>query len=480
MKILENYDIICICGCIYLFKEAKNMAKILISPLGAANSNGNKNGKGDYRTANYRFNNNKNNEYETPFVSAAIAQHLNIDKMILIGTSKSMWEEVYRYFAVNSSYELDDDYYYELIDKIEKSGVKNYYLKEKDLHKVDEAINSYLKDNANSSLEASKSKIITYGVDDEEIWANFDLFMGLTEELEDGDQVYLDITHSFRSIPLFMYLMMDFIQNLKTKKIELSGLYYGMVEITGEMDEGYAPVIDYKPLFEISKWIRGLYDFTNYGNGYLISELTNNEELGNQITTVSNLFNINDVKNLKTQIKNLDKQLQNTNINELKVFKYVVPNLKKFLERFRNIKEDWKFQLEISKWFYENKEYANAYKGLVETILTYICDFYELDSSNLKNRLLAKVLVATREIKSEYSHLNKLMSLRNNYNSINNIRSNVAHGSLSSSESTFEPHIERYENFQNDIESLLNSYELQEEIEKIHLDELKKYYRGRF
>lgn len=480
MEILENYDTICICGRNESVQGGKNMAKILISPLGVGKLDRNSSADREYLDAKYRFNNKKSNEYKTPFVSAAIAQHLNIDKMILIGTSKSMWEEVYRYFAENCSYKLDDDYYYELIDKIEKSGVKNYYLKEEDLHKVDEAINSYLKDNANSNMKASKSKIITYGVDDEEIWSNFDLFMGLTEELEDGDQIYLDITHSFRSIPLFMYLMMDFIQNLKSKKIELSGLYYGMLDIKREMDGDYAPVIDYKPLFEISKWIRGVYDFTNYGNGYLISELSKDKELADRIIRVSNLFNINYIKELKTQIRKLNEQLQVTDLKNLKVLNYIVPNLEEFLQRFENIKSDWEFQLEISKWFHENNKYGNAYISLVESILTYGCEFYDLDFTEYRNRKLAKVLVGSKEIRKKYNNLNKLMSLSNKFLKTNTIRRAVAHGSLSESQRMSKSDIANYEKYQNEIENLLKSFKLKEEINQIHIEELKDAYNGRY
>ena len=69
------------------------MSKILISPLGVGKLD-HDSAKREYLEAKYRFNNKKSSEYKTPFVSAAIAQHLNIDKMILVGTSKSMWEEV--------------------------------------------------------------------------------------------------------------------------------------------------------------------------------------------------------------------------------------------------------------------------------------------------------------------------------------------------------------------------------------------------
>ena len=453
------------------------MSKILISPLGASKVDIDT-GDWEYQTANYRFDNKESCEYETPFVSAAIAQHLDIDKIIFIGTNKSMWDEVYRYFSINSNSDIDDKYYWELSEKIDESGVNNDNLQENDLHKVNTAIDSYLKLNTHSSNISSKCKVIKYGINDEEIWSNFDLVMGITEELEDGDKIYLDITHSFRSIPLFMYLMMDFIQNLQSKQIELSGLYYGMLDIMRELDGDYAPVIDYKPLFEISKWIRGVYDFTSYGNGYIISELTDDEDLANRINRVSNLININYIKELRTQIGKLYDQLQDTELKNLKVFNYIVPNLEEFLNRFKDIQEDWKFQLEISKWFYENNKYGNAYISLVESILTYVCEFYDLDFTDFYNRKLVKVLVADNNIRRKHKDSNKLISLMNRFSKVNIIRRAVSHGSLSESPRVSQQDIDNYEKYQSEIESLLNSCELKEEINQIHLEELKDYYRN--
>ena len=65
------------------------MVKVLISPLGA----------GDYRTAHYKFTN--SSVYETPFIAAALANHLKVDKVILIGTDGSMWHVAYDYFKRN-------------------------------------------------------------------------------------------------------------------------------------------------------------------------------------------------------------------------------------------------------------------------------------------------------------------------------------------------------------------------------------------
>ena len=57
---------------------------------------------------------------------------------------------------------------------------------------------------------------------------------------------FLDITHAFRSIPLFLYLMLDLMKILQFKNdFKLSGLYYGMQDVIN--DFGYAPIVDLSP-----------------------------------------------------------------------------------------------------------------------------------------------------------------------------------------------------------------------------------------
>jgi len=57
--------------------------------------------------------------YKTSFIAAALSDYLQVDKLYLIGTSKSMWEEVYRYFSVAGNQAIDENYWYELGNKMD-------------------------------------------------------------------------------------------------------------------------------------------------------------------------------------------------------------------------------------------------------------------------------------------------------------------------------------------------------------------------
>ena len=57
------------------------MAKILISPLGATKSR-------EYKEAQYGID---GKEYKATFIAKALVDHLEVDKLFLIGTRESMW-----------------------------------------------------------------------------------------------------------------------------------------------------------------------------------------------------------------------------------------------------------------------------------------------------------------------------------------------------------------------------------------------------
>ena len=100
------------------------MAKVLISfigtgPLMNRGTIGEEKSAREYRRASYHLGDENLGEY--PFVAAALCEPQHIDKVILIGTVHSMWEEVYRYFQEKNGKEVDDDVYCEIAEHCEQS-----------------------------------------------------------------------------------------------------------------------------------------------------------------------------------------------------------------------------------------------------------------------------------------------------------------------------------------------------------------------
>ncbi|HKL03690.1 MAG TPA: TIGR02221 family CRISPR-associated protein [Cryomorphaceae bacterium] len=100
---------------------------------------------------------------------------------------------------------------------------------------------------------------IPFGQSTAEIWQ---IFEAVFQQIQSNDQVYLDITHGFRSIPMLSMTLLNYARALKN--IELKGIYYGAWEAR-DIDSNVAPVFNLTPLDEIQRWSSAVNQFIKYG-----------------------------------------------------------------------------------------------------------------------------------------------------------------------------------------------------------------------
>ena len=165
------------------------MAKILISSLGTGSLDKNNISSREYRKAVYRFEG-TGKEYETSFVATALSEHLQVDKIYLVGTSKSMWEEVYNYFSNVSTQSFNESYWAEIGEKVASFKSGRTKINENDLENVNKAIDGYLKYLKSTASGGSHCYVIDYGLNEAELWSNFDVFMRIGNNLNANDEIF--------------------------------------------------------------------------------------------------------------------------------------------------------------------------------------------------------------------------------------------------------------------------------------------------
>lgn len=414
------------------------MARVLISSLGVGRPGRNNEPLRKYSETEYKFPG-EDRPYKTPFVAAALIERLQIDRLYLIGTSKSMWEEVYVYFMQRAGKPVDEHYWAEIGTVIQSFKPWNKPLSESDLLPVSQAIDNYLRQINKGAVGGSRCLVIDYGLNDEELWRIFDAFMQIANELSPNDVVFLDITHSFRSIPLFVYLMLDLMKTLHSdNEFKLGGLYYGMQDVIGDL--GYAPVVDLTPLYNITEWARGAYNFTNFGNGYLLAELIQDEKIAEKIRNISNSVDINYIDDFKREVDSLDGLLRAKLSSSDPVVKYMEPYLRAFTDRFKGISSTGELQFALAKWYFNNKRFAQGYICLAEAIISRILEMYRSRDMSLEwtndNRDKVKQLIRNKMAnRSEYAIIYEV------YEDIRIKRNTIAHAGFSTKQ-----------NFADDIE----------------------------
>ena len=331
--------------------------KVLIAGIGG----GKNKDTGTYRVANYKI---ENKVYEQrSFITSALEEHYGIDKTIFIGTTGSMWDNLYEFYSKKFQKDYDENYHLDLMAIIDNAT-------------MDTNINSLNLSKFNETFNDKIVAIVTkYGMNELEIFENFNLIIKLQDELEDGDEVYLDITHSFRSNAFWMFLVMNYLTDVEDKNIKVKAITYGMLEA---QKDGVAPVVGLNAFCKILQWIKGANTLKEYGNSYLIEENIENEKLSKKLKNFSDALNMNYIGSLRQSINSL-KKLEDDIDNLEGPAKLIIPKvIKDFMDRFASEDKDYLFQAKLAKWHFEQKRYAMAYININESIIGFILDTLEL------------------------------------------------------------------------------------------------------
>ncbi len=382
------------------------MSKILITSLGTGFHD-----KGGYRLAKYEIDGKR---YTEKIIAKALYNHIKFDKIFMIGTSKSMWDAVYEVFGGK-----DEDLQLSLYAKQEKGS-----LEKSDLLAIETVWNE------NFGMSGSMTFIVDYGLNDDQLWSNFEIYLKIAKYIENGDKIYLDITHSFRSLALMSYIMLDFVKSIQQKEFTVEAIYYGMFEYTNEPsnNDKITPIINLKILFEINEWIKAISAFKNYGRAELVAE--NSEKSFGAKSEITKYFNrfsesiaIADLGAIKSYVNRVKNKLSVFDNTDSAIMKLISKDLIDFIKRMdkKNMPD---FQLEIAKWFCENKNYAMSYIALAEYVTSKIRELENIDQGDESDKdkaEMAKKILYDWSGHTEYRHLAEL------YKVPNKIRNNIAH-----------------------------------------------------
>ena len=340
--------------------------KVLISFLGTG-PKGNKEigpqkGNRSYWPATYHFED--DSEIETSFVADALVRHYDIENTILLGTTHSMWERVYETFCDNKSIDIDLNYYVELANYCDNANSKSP-LTIPHPKKIEEVLGG-----------DSHVVLLRYGITEEEIQENISIVLCIEKYLMNGDELIVDITHSFRSLPLYIMSLLLYLKNISTKKIAISRICYGMLDVTDEF--GYTPIVSLNGIMDVHDWITGAYNFMEFGNTYKIAKLLENDSSGQYDDAAKRLRGFADAKNLnrlrefRKKVKSLTPLMDNRSLPD--IGKILIPGIiDKFTKRFPASLNEYTYQFRMAEWHKERHNYGYALINLVESALSFCC-----------------------------------------------------------------------------------------------------------
>lgn len=268
---------------------------------------------------------------------------------------------------------------------------------------------------------------IPSGRDEKELWEIFGLTVEGLDQLENTSVIF-DITHCFRSIPFFAVLLAKFLRFIK-KSVDIQNIFYGFLDNQTKESR----IVDLAPLLELLDLIDGLNSLEKYGDLKDISRLLEIKQRKLRQNFPASLSRIKKILDRLTAItemtyipqlneiaENLDSSLQDKALLDdirlhFKPLFYLIPRLQELATRFK-VTPAWKAQLEISRWYNENRHPSQALLVLREAIITYICSKKNLDpyDNNQRNEIERELNDNRTNPRNKIDQLwDKIIQLRN-------------------------------------------------------------------
>ena len=260
-------------------------------------------------------------------------------------------------------------------------------------------------------------RFIPLGATEDELW---DIFNIMYDEIQDEEELYVDITHSLRNIPIQMLSVITYARTLKN--INVAGIYYGAFEakVQNEAGETEAPIFDLVTFLDILDWSQAAGSFVRYGNSdeikalFDIQKVKRSNKMADSYKVVNDLYDItqgletsrgchvpdkkgvpggsvlNSYRSYEQNYKAMQKRVGKQ--EEAQARKNRIEPLSKLFDVIHDklgifdVEDNLAFGFAAIDWAIENKKTQQGFTALDETIKTYLCCRYGLNEYLEKHR----------------------------------------------------------------------------------------------
>jgi CRISPR-associated DxTHG motif protein len=315
---------------------------------------------------------------------------------------------------------------------------------------------------------------IPEGKNEQEIWKIFQLVFDC---LEERDEVFFDITHGFRSLPLLASALLQYAKFLKN--ISVKAIYYGAFETLGvikDVLEKYpnpadriVPVFDLTAFSEIQDWAAAANNFISFGNTKQLSQLTHSniiriiqnqngsiEEttkdintLNKNIVSLSNEIKTNRGKDI-IEGKSAEKivsVLQTLEQSSIPALNPILEQIKTSVEKIFVAKNDVGNMLAAVNWCIDKQLVQEGLTILQEGIITLLLnrDYCNREKRQVvsgylqnqnQNNFENKTKLTDNEVeklKRQLENVPQIKTISETYKNISDIRNDINHAGMNSS-----------------------------------------------
>ncbi len=360
-------------------------------------------GTGHYKECQYDYRLFDGNKRKVTFIQEATLDYLlsqhkfdsnSIAYILLTGKAREFnWDDGYDFELEDGTIETQEEGLCSRLEKLKKKKAKegvvfNY----KDIDISDES--------------------------EKDIWVLFsDLYNLLVKEVQDNDIcLFVDITHSFRYLPMFLIVFINYVKLFKNVTVE--HISYGNYE-GRDKKTNVAPIVELTDYSKLQDWTYAVRTYTESGNVKSLEKLLSksDSDLFDAIKNVSLDFSLCRGRNIISgiHIAALKKEVQDFKRKragqpDIAQLSHLIDAIQKEIKYFKGSR-DVKNGIEAAKWCYNKGLYQQAVTILDETIkLGDKTDFYEDFNTDYNQQKFATPKNSTTKIRNNINHADLILS----------------------------------------------------------------------
>jgi hypothetical protein len=210
---------------------------------------------------------------------------------------------------------------------------------------------------------------IPEGHREQDLWEIFD---NLTNVVDENEELFFDVTNSFRSLPILALLAIAYLKTAKQVKVEQ--ILYGAWEAKDE--NNHSPVFDLTPFVSLLDWLPAADQFIQTGDGRRLANMLNpsGKQKGAAANASQTLANISQTAilcqpiSLMKNVSNLEQDLQKAEQELAQMSRPFVVIRDRVVREFQSFEADFdkntavalKSEFQLIEWYYGNQQLIQA------------------------------------------------------------------------------------------------------------------------
>ena len=325
----------------------------------------------------------------TSFFGIGLARHLDLDRVVVLGTAGSIWDV----FAFdNADGAMDDAQFERLCDAVKTETVTQALLDE---------IKPALKGAAGTHVIPV---LIPYARSQSE---QIDILDAINHWVEPGSRVTIDVTHGFRHLPMLGLVAARYLQRVKQARIE--AILYGALDMT-DTATGETPVLDLSGLSHLLDWVEALAAYDASGDYGSFAPLLDQGTGATSIAERMRLAAFRERTSNPTQARQELLGLLSGPLSQpaaTAAGKLFLPALSERLDwAKRPRRHEW--ELELADAYLERRDYLRAVIYLFESLITREAERLKSDINDYVARKEAQESLKKASSKEEFKRLDRL------------------------------------------------------------------------